>query len=159
MLLFETSPIEDEDGPKKKKGARKKKQEEPPPPAAVERRYEEKATPYILSIESLDCQRCGCPVDLIKVNHANGMWIVQCGWCVSHIWEIEPIPGLLEKDEQDERPDEFVLRDGPYAGMTFDQVLEQEDGEEYIRMVARMPKMRQSVRDAASAWLAWRFPA
>lgn len=158
MLLFETSPIEDEDGAKKKKPTRKKKKAEEAPPASVERTYAETATPYMLSIESLPCQRCGCPVDLIQVLHGSGRWQVQCGWCVSHIWDIDPIPGLIEKDEEDERPDEFVLREGAFSGKTFDEVLEDPDGEEYIRALATASP-RESVRAAASAWLDWRFPA
>lgn len=156
MLLFETSPIEDEDGPKKKK-AKKKKAEEPVP-VPVGRTYAETATPFMLSIESLPCQRCGCPVDLIQVLHGSGRWQVQCGWCVSHIWDIDPIPGLIEQDEEDEKPDEFVLREGTFTGKTFDQVLDDPDGEEYIRALAATSP-RESVRAAATAWLEWRFPA
>lgn len=154
MLLFDKSPIDGEE--QKKKRTRKKKAAEAPPPV-IERSYPDTVSPYMLSIESLPCPRCGCPVDLIQVLPDSGNWQVQCGWCISHIWQIDPIPGLIEKEEEDDRPDEFTIREGKYCGKTFDQILSEDpDGEEVIRAMAESSP-RETVRCAAAAWLEWRF--
>ena len=149
--LFETSPIEDEDGKKKKKG--KKKQPEPQPVAVIHREPDvELAQPgYLASVVGhYACDRCGLTtLDLIDVRGPK--WLVMCGWWCLHSWLVDPIPGLLDKEDRKQAPDAFVMRDGLFSGKSFDEIAAA-GGRAYIESLPIVSK-RQAVKDAAKNWL------
>lgn len=151
-LLFDISPIEDEDSKKKKPSKRKKAADEPSL-APQQTDYMFGYSPgYMLSIEDVPCDTCGAPADLVEIRKIDGktQWVVMCGWWCMHRWHIDPIPGLLEEAEK--QPAEFVLRDGRFAGKTFSEI--RDLGRlDYIKSLAKLAK-RSAVADAASDWLA-----
>jgi hypothetical protein len=147
-LLFETSPLEG-DGQSKRKGGRKKRQEEPvyqaPPSEPAEA-----PVGFLLSLPDVCCRQCGAPADLAEVLIVDGKkkWRVMCGWWCMIPWTIDPIPGLLAESG----PKPFVIREGRFAGKTFDEVSAM--GEEwYINDLASLAK-NEKVKAAARAWLA-----
>jgi hypothetical protein len=150
-LLFDIAPIEDEDG-KKKKSARKRQAEEPTAPKAWEP-PPEPPVGFMLSIEGhVSCEKCGLQViDLVEVVKIDGkpQWRVMCGWWCMTTWLIDPIPGLL--DEADKSAKKFVLREGRFAGKTFDEVWGS-GNEWYVRDLVKMAK-RSVVAEAAAEWL------
>jgi len=150
-LLFEIAPVQDEDG-KKKKASRKKQAADSSQPRAWEPPPEQPVG-YLASIEGhVSCETCGLPiVDLVDIVKTRGetKWRVMCGWWCMTSWLIDPIPGLL--DEADKSAKEFVLREGRFAGKTFDEVWNS-GNEWYVRDLVKMAK-RTVVAEAAAAWL------
>jgi hypothetical protein len=72
----------------------------------------------------------------------------MCGWWCMIRWMIDPIPGLLAE----RGPKPFVIREGRFAGKTFDEVSAM--GEEwYINDLASLAK-NEKVKAAARGWLA-----
>lgn len=145
-LLFDKSPLEGEGQAKKKGGRRKQRQDDVP-------RYEEPEGPpieppvgFLLSLKDVCCSQCGAPADLAEVLIVDGKkkWRVMCGWWCMIPWTIDPIPGLLAEDG----PKPFVIREGRFAGKTFDEVEPW-----YVEELARLSK-NAKVKAAASAWLA-----
>jgi hypothetical protein len=150
-MLFEVSPVEDEDS-KKKKASKRKKAAAEFRPSMPEPAREEPAK-FIMSLDSVICERCGCPVDLAAVFRSNGRerWRVTCGWLCLDSWEIDPIPGLLDRADHDSH--EFVMREGLHAGKTFDEIAQEQDGLLYIRKLVKLAK-RKIVSKAAADWIA-----
>ena len=144
--LFDKSQIVDDAPNTKRKAARRK--EEPAAPAAVS--VFDDPTGYLLSIDSVTCDRCGSPVDLIDFRKDSGKvrWLVTCGWWCGHSWTIDPIQGLL--DEEDEKQDEFVITFGRITG-TFREIKESGNGW-YIDLLSKMSD-RTTVKTAALDWL------
>ncbi len=145
-LLFEISPIKDEDSKKKKSSKRKKVQEQKLPGAPVD--YESGYVPgYIASLD-VACDRCGVSVtDLAEVR--KNEWLVVCGWSCGRQWVIDPIPGVLDSKADDR---EFVLREGRFKGRTFSEVWG--SGEDwYVRGLASTGGKSIAAR-AATAWMA-----
>jgi hypothetical protein len=147
-LLFETSPLEGGDQVRKK-GGRKQQPQEPvyqaPPPEPVEA-----PVGFLLSIDDVCCPQCGAPADLVEVLLVDGRkkWRVMCGWWCMIRWTIDPIPGLLAE----RGPKPFVIREGRFAGKTFDEVSAM--GEEwYINDLVSLAK-NEKVKAAARDWLA-----
>lgn len=109
----------------------------------------------MLSIEGhCQCETCGLGVvDLVEITKRDGepKWLVMCGWWCLTTWLIDPIPGLL--DEADEKRDQsFVLREGRFAGKTFDEVWD--SGNEWYVEDAVKSARRDAVAIAAAEWLA-----
>jgi hypothetical protein len=152
-MLFDTSPIEDEDGKKKKKAKKKAKSAEPSfAPTGDQAEYE--FQPFIMPLVRVAvCDRCKSPVvDLAEIIKIDGLpqWRVVCGWSCGNMWTIDPIPGLL--DDADKTARKFVLREGRFAGKTLDDVWAS-GNEWYVRDLARLAS-RSVVARAASEWLA-----
>lgn len=152
-LLFDVAPVQDEDGKKRPKSSRKKQQDSDSPPP---RTWEPPSSPpvgFMLSIEGhVSCETCGLDiVDLVEIVKIDGrpQWRVMCGWWCMTSWLVEPIPGLL--DEADKSSKKFVLREGRFAGKTFDQVWDS-GNEWYVRDLVKMAK-RTVVAEAAAEWL------
>ena len=149
--LFDTSPIEDEDGKKRKK-ARPKAEPAPEPQHAPVRSV---FTPYtvLASIEGhYACDRCGLTtLDLLDIRKADSgtKWLVSCGWWRLHSWLVDPIPGLL--DAADKKADVFRMRGGRYDGKSFDEIAA-EGAKWYIETLVTVSK-RTAVSDAAKNWL------
>ncbi len=108
--LFDTSPIEDEDGKKRKK-PRRKAEPSPDQPHARPTSY---FTPHTV-LASIDghysCDRCGLTkLDLLDIRKADSgtKWLVSCGWWCLHSWLVDPIPGLL--DAADRKADVFLTK-------------------------------------------------
>lgn len=154
-LLFEVSPIEDEDSKKKKPAKRKKAEDEDvgPKPEQIDH-WAFYQPGFLAPIDGqAPCERCGMTLtDLMEVRRIDGTtkWIVICGWGCMARWEIDPIPGIL--DQADREAKQFVLREGRFSGKTFDQVWA-DGGEWYIRDLVKMAK-RSTVSRAAAEWLA-----
>ena len=150
--LFETSPIEDEDGKKKKKSRRK---EEPVvqvrAPVVVE---ELQPLTVLASVNGhYACDRCGLTVlDLLDIRKTEGgtKWLVSCGWWCLHSWLVDPIPGLLDKEDR-KQVDVFRMRGGRYDGKSFDEI-DASGGRWYIESLVTVSK-RTAVSDAAKKWL------
>lgn len=149
-MLFDASPIEDEDTKKKRPSKRRKPEEPVFHSAPVE--YEFK--PFVMTLVDVAvCERCGSTVtDLADIVKADGVtkWRVICGWSCGLIWLAEPVPGVL--DEADKSSKQFVLREGRFAGKTLDEVWDS-GNEWYVRDLATMAK-RTVVAAAATEWLA-----
>lgn len=150
-LLFEVAPIQDEDGKKKQPKKRSKSDDHSPA-----RAWEPPPSPpmgFMLSIDGhVSCPTCGLTVvDLVEVVKIGGVqqWRVMCGWWCMTTWLIPPIPGLL--DEADKSAKKFVLREGRFAGKTFDEVWNS-GNEWYVRDLVKMAK-RTVVAEAAAEWL------
>lgn len=144
-MLFETSPIEDEDSKKKRPSKRRK---EPPRQRTEPVDYSDGYVPgYIASLD-VPCERCGSTVtDLAEIG--KGEWTVVCGWGCGRQWVIAPIPDVLDSRTTNK---EFVLRDGEFKGKTFDEVWDSGNGH-YIRGLVSSGHKRQSAKEAAK-WLA-----
>lgn len=153
-MLFDTSPIEDEDGKKKKPSRKKKAKADEAAFASVEHHAEYEFRPYIIPLVRItSCDRCKSPVvDLAEITKVDGVqrWRVVCGWSCGNMWTIDPVDGLL--DDADKSAKQFVLREGRFAGKTFDEVWNS-GNEWYVRDLAKMAK-RSVVASAASEWLA-----
>jgi hypothetical protein len=151
-FLFDTSPIEDEDGKKKKK-ARKKATPEPQPVVHREPAVEEQPAGYLASIDGhYSCDTCGLTVlDLIDIRKTDSgtKWFVMCGWWCLHSWLVDPIPGLLDKE--DRKHDVFRMRGGRFNGKSFDEI-DASDSRWYIESLVTVSK-RTAVSDAAKKWL------
>jgi hypothetical protein len=151
-FLFDTSPIEDNDGKKKKK-ARKKAAPEPQPVFHREPAVEEQPAGYLASIDGhYSCDRCGLTVlDLIDIRKTDSgtKWLVMCGWWCLHSWLVDPIPGLLDKE--DRKQDVFRMRGGRFDGKSFDEIAAA-GGRWYIESLVTVSK-RTAVSDAAKKWL------
>jgi len=153
-LLFDTSPIEDEEGKKKKK-ARKKADPEPQPVFRREPAVEEQPAGYLASIEGhYSCDRCGLTtLDLIDIRKTESgtKWLVMCGWWCLHSWLVDPIPGLLDKEDRKQAADVFRMRGGRFDGKSFDEIAAA-GGRWYIESLVTVSK-RTAVSDAAKKWL------
>ena len=152
MLPFDTSPIQDEDGKRKKPSSRRKAADDQRPRPLEPQEYGD-TTGFMLSIEGhACCEQCGLDIiDLVEIVKINGVtqWRVMCGWWCMTTWLIPPIPGLL--DEADKSAKKFVLREGRFAGKTFDEVWDS-GNEWYVRDLVKMAK-RTVVAEAAAEWL------
>lgn len=150
-MLFDTSPEEVEQAGKKKP---RKRAADPAPavPAVVRAEPRQEDAKYLASIDGhVTCDECGIGVvDLVCERWIDGQrrWLVQCGWSCLTSWLIDPIPGILDQEDQRQRSQakEFVVRDGRFAGMTFSQM---ERG--HVRALAE--KGRTYVAAAAKEWL------
>jgi hypothetical protein len=149
-FLFDIAPVEDNDGKKKKK-ARKKAV--PEPVFHRETVVEEQPAGYLASIEGhYSCDRCGLTVlDLIDIRKTDSgtKWLVTCGWWCLHSWLVDPIPGLLDKE--DRKQDVFRMRGGRFDGKSFDEIAAA-DARWYIESLVTVSK-RTAVSDAAKKWL------
>lgn len=152
--LFDTSPIEDEDGKKKKKSSRRKVEPvvQTHAPVVVE---EVKPITVLASIEGhYACDRCGLTVlDLIDIRKTESgtKWLVSCGWWCLHSWLVDPIPGLLDKEDRKQAADVFRMRGGRYDGKSFDEI-DASGARWYIESLVTVSK-RTAVSDAAKKWL------
>jgi len=89
--------------------------------------------------------RCGASCHDILYED-RGEWLLQCCFCNCTQW-LPAIPGhLTPRDEQ------FVLRDGRFAGMTLDEVSSQPRGIDYIAWAAD-EHQRPAVKAACKSWL------
>ena len=152
-LLFDTSPVEDNDGKKKKK-ARKKLAPEPQPVFHREPAVGSEPAGYLASIDGhYSCDTCGLTVlDLVDIRKTEGgtKWLVQCGWWCLRTWLVDPIPGLLDKEDR-KQADVFRMRGGRYNGKSFDEIAAA-DARWYIESLVTVSK-RTAVSDAAKNWL------
>jgi len=152
-FLFDTSPIEDNDGKKKKKSRRK---EEPVVQALAPVVVEElQPITVLVSIDGhYSCDRCGLTVlDLLDIRKTEGgtKWLVSCGWWCLHSWLVDPIPGLLDKEDRKQAADVFRMRGGRFDGKSFDEIAAA-DARWYIESLVTVSK-RTAVSDAAKKWL------
>jgi hypothetical protein len=151
-FLFDISPVEDNDG-KKKKHPRKKASPSPRPVLRSDPAVEEQPVGYLASIDGhYACDRCGLTtLDLIDIRKTESgtKWLVTCGWWCLHSWLVDPIPGLLDKE--DRKQDVFRMRGGRYDGKSFDEIAAA-DARWYIESLVTVSK-RTAVSDAAKKWL------
>jgi hypothetical protein len=143
-LLFETAPEEPE-----KKKARVRKTEEPA----------QAAQPAAIFVPTLPIQligkidghyqcldeSCGS-MAMDIVDERRGQWRLECAVCGTGSSE-PALVGHIQPKEQ-----EFVFRDGRFAGQTISEALRHGRGEEYVRWAAK-DHPRQAVRDACRTHL------
>jgi len=75
------------------------------------------------------------------IHEDRGEWLIQCCFCHTAQW-VPVIPGHLKPKQ-----DEFVFRDGRFAGLSIDEALEQPRGRDYVTWAAANHP-RPAVRDA-----------
>jgi len=142
--LFDVSPEE----PTRRRGARKKAD----PPVSVsepEKKpfYSRELPPRaIKALGRLDhtheCSDARCRGSAHDIIHEDGgSWLIQCCFCNTAQW-VPVIKGHLKPKQE-----EFVFRDGRFAGLSIDDALEQPRGREYVAWAAESHP-RQVVRDA-----------
>jgi hypothetical protein len=143
-LLFDVSP----DEPTRKR-ARARKAVPPP----VEISEPEKSLSFIgesparaiLPIGTIDhtydCADAACGTQCHDILHEeHGEWYLVCAFCGTGQW-VKAIKGQLKPREQ-----EFVLRDGRFAGLTLAEVEKRPRGMDYIQWAAQSHP-RQAVKD------------
>lgn len=89
--------------------------------------------------------RCGASCHDILLEE-RGQWLLGCCFCNCTQW-LPAIPGHIKPREE-----QFVLRDGRFAGMTLDEVMSQPRGIDYITWAAEEHK-RDAVKAACKTWL------
>lgn len=139
--LFDISPTEDQ--ATRRKSRRKAVAVSPSLSVPVQDSVIDEVDGFLLSLDQVPCWECGAPADLAQVLLIGGKkkWRVQCGWWCLHSWLIEPIPGLLDSKPEKR---EFIMREGRYAGKTFNQAWAQ-GGEWYLRDLARLSPSKRLV--------------
>lgn len=152
--LFDLSGDSPEDTQTKKRGSRRaaateERSPEPLPPAPTPRR----AAPRIGVTDGEPCEgrAFGQPClstawDIVAENR--GRWHVACAVCGDERW-VPAIPGTLPKRDESE---EFVLRDGRFAGLTLAEAAEDPSGIDVLRVYARK-HASEDVRKAVSRFL------
>lgn len=155
-LLFEIAP-EERDGQARKKTTKKAQKPVEQTHASTASEWAPDDRPFLASLDGhYSCDRCGMTVlDLADVRKVDGkpQWLVQCGWGCLSLQFVDPVPGILEKlDEEASREDEFRIRDGIFAGKTFDEI-DAAGYRIYIENLVKASK-RTFVAEAAAKWLA-----
>lgn len=151
-MLFDISPIEDEDGKKKKKSRRVKAEDTTAVHAETPVEFVPLKTIAVID-GHYECGTCGLTIlELIDIRKTESgtKWIVCCGYWCGHSWPVDPIPGLLDEEDRKQR-DVFRMRDGRFAGKSFDEI--NRDGARwYIESLVTVSK-RTAVSEAAKNWL------
>jgi hypothetical protein len=149
-LLFDVSPIEEEGGKKKKKTARPKAE----PATHIALIVEEPSANYLASIDGhYACERCGTTVlDLVDTRKTDlgQKWLVQCGWYCGLLMLVDPVPGLLDKEDR-KQADVFRMRGGRFDGKSLAEI-DAEGGRWYIELLVSGSK-RSAVQEAAKKYL------
>lgn len=150
-LLFDTSPEE----PTKKRGKANRagapnRSAEPEPqkvPYYLGQLQPRAIKPIGKIDDTYQCvdSRCGASCHDILIEE-NGDWLLKCCFCNCTQW-LPAIPGHLAP-----QGDQFVLRDGRFAGKTLDEVSAEPLGMEYIAWAASDHK-RDAVKAACKIWL------
>lgn len=149
-LLFDVSPIQDEDGKKKKVSKRKRPDGEVRGCVAPTDYTTGYSPGFLMSIDSVPCDKCGAPVDLVEIRKSS--WLVMCGWWCMHTWEIDPIPELLKPVPDSRAYDtEFVLKFGLHAGKSLRELWDS-GHQAYVRMLPKIAK-QASVTKAVEDFL------
>jgi len=149
--LFDTSPIEDEDGKKKRPSRRKAAAPEPQPQAATE---PDDALATLLAKPAVtlgrldgvvECHRCGAATHDIIEDYGRE-WMIECCFCGLK-QDVPSIKGHLKP-----RGKAFVMSDGRFAGKTLDEIVADPRGMDYITWASKEHK-RQTVREACAKYL------
>lgn len=134
-LLFDVSP----DEPTRKRGSAKKSNaqlpEQKPEPEKTPSFVGELPTRAILPIGTIDhtydCADAACNTQCHDILHdEHGEWYLSCVFCGTGQW-VKAIKGHLQPRDQ-----EFVLRDGRFAGLTLAEVERQPRGLDYLKWAA-----------------------
>jgi hypothetical protein len=150
-MLFDTSPIEDEDGKRKTKSKRARQASPAAPSTLV---VKEPPASYLASIDGhYECERCGMTVlDLVdtRKTDAGNKWLFQCGWGCLLLMVVDPVPGLLDAEDR-KQEDVFLMRGGRFAGKSFEEI-DAEGCRWYIESLVAVSK-RSAVQEAAKKYL------
>lgn len=140
-MLFDTSPIRDDDNAKRKHQRRHSTTAEPPeePAPAPEPAY---LTKPLGATSDAVCASCGGSYWEIFDTHRRE-WFCQCVYCGMREWRAE-VPGHLRESP--------TLREGRFAGLTLDQVAGQEYGVAYIEACAKSHSSAE-IQKACQVWL------
>jgi hypothetical protein len=135
-LLFDVSP----DEPTRRRGSAKRSSA----PQAVPEKEPEKAPIYIGELparailpigmidHTYDCADAACGTQCHDILHEDhGEWYLACAFCGTG-QRVKAIKGHLKPREQ-----EFVLRDGRFAGLTLAEVEKQPRGMDYLKWAAQ----------------------
>jgi hypothetical protein len=95
------------------------------------------------------CLDESCGADALDIIDEDGrMWLLECCFCGTRFWG-RVVAGVLDKSDDKA----FRLRGGRFNGLTFDEVIREPRGDEYISWAAaEHPK--SVVKEAAKTWLA-----
>ena len=150
-LLFDVSP----DEPTRKRGGQKRTGA---PQAVPEIETEKKpffigelpARPILpigMIDHTYDCADAACNTQCHDILHEDGGdWYLSCVFCHTGQW-VKAIKGHLKPRDQ-----EFVLRDGRFAGLTLPEVERQPRGRDYIKWAAESHP-RPAVKEACKKHL------
>lgn len=149
-MLFDTSPDEVE-GRKKSRKRPSQRPQAGPTTQAPDLELPSEAR-YLASIDGHYQCDCGMTLlDLAEERWVNGkkQWLVQCGWWCGMSWLVDPVPGILDKEDAKQRVSgkAFVVKGGRFDGKTFDEIDAMgcrnhivglaEKGREYLAAAAR----------------------
>jgi hypothetical protein len=150
-LLFDVSP----DEPTRKRGSHKKPNALQPAPE----KQPEKSPIYIGELparailpigmidHTFDCADAACGTQCHDILHEDGgEWYLSCAFCHTGQW-VKAIKGHLKARDQ-----EFVLRDGRFAGLTLPEVERQPRGLDYLKWAAESHP-RSAVKEACKKHL------
>jgi hypothetical protein len=147
--LFDTSPIEDDDGKKKRPSKRKAGEPAAPEPAPIDDALAAILARPAVILGRLDghveCHRCSAACRDI-VEEAGDEWLIECAFCGLKEWS-PAIEGHLKPKDGG-----FVFRDGRFAGKTIEEAAADPRGADYIAWAASEHK-RPSVREACQKFL------
>lgn len=153
--LFETSPEEVEQAGKKKARPRKATAVGPVPVVDQSPRDYPTEARFIASLD-VPCPYCGIEkTDLVEERWVDGnrRWLVQCGWWCLTSWLIDPIPGVLDREDEKQQASgaAFKVKGGRFDGMTFDEIAESGHRNHIVGLAE---KGREYLAAAAKEWLA-----
>lgn len=151
-MLFDVSPDEPARRPSRKSrvsAANLREKQEPEKGASYIRALPPRAIKAIGRIDHVyECADTRCRGSAHDIIHEDsGDWLIQCVFCNTAQW----VP--VVKDHLPKRPaDEFVFRDGRFAGLSISEAWEQPRGQDYVRWCA-VDHPRPAVKQAAKTWL------
>lgn len=151
-MLFDVSP----DEPVRKRSARRANGRGPEKPSEEAAKspsiYRGIAPRAIKALGRLDhiheCADTRCRGSAQDIIHEDsGDWLIQCVFCNTAQW-VPVVKDHLPKKSADE----FVFRDGRFAGLSISEAWEQPRGQDYVRWCA-VDHPRPAVKQAAKTWL------
>lgn len=155
-MLFDTSPVDDPVSATKKKPSKRKKPEQSRGTGHVAEPVHEEAIGFLAQIDGhYTCETCGLTLlDLVEIRKVDGKekWLVSCGWWCMRTWLVDPVPGLLEKEDAKTDDGVYRIRGGLFDGKTFDEISVMPGGCMYIESLVKLSK-RSSQAAAAAEWL------
>lgn len=124
-MLFDKSPVQDEDGKKQKKESKRPQSggQDLSSSHYLSRLFAAENDFLVRSLDCVSCDKCGAPADLEYVFEIQGIktWQVRCGWLCLHSWCIEEIPGVLNSGPKTQAGS-FRMHSGRFAGKTLAEI-------------------------------------
>lgn len=151
-MLFDISPNEPVRKSSRKSRvspATRQEKQEPEKGASYIRTLPPRAIKAIGRIDHLhECPDTRCRGSAHDIIHEDcGEWLIQCCFCNTGQW----VP-VIKDHLPDKQKDEFVFRDGRFAGLSISEAWDQPRGQDYVRWCAESHP-RPAVKQATKTWL------